>query len=577
MAADAAGAAVADPRLSVAGHTPADTQQEDHQVEEYAQGVDKTSAEVQDAIVRAVNGASSDFDLRDLLMGVVRAACTLSGARYGALGVIGRSQHRLVEFLAEGVSDDERARIGQLPTGRGLLGHLIDHPHPLRIDDLSTHPASTGFPPHHPRMTTFLGLPVRVRGRVFGNLYLTEKDTGTPFTADDEKAVLSMAHLAGIAIEHANLLVMAERRSRWLGATALVPASILAAQRPQDALEAVLSNALEAAQGLTAFAIAPTQSGDFAVRAAVGDLRRPPATTLEEIRPVVMLAMATSSTRWIDLPTAGAVMTRLVIDPLTRGALIIVLPDGRFTETVADDSDLIANYANQASLALEKHHTRTIQEELAVLAERNRIARDLHDVVIQRLFALGLQLKTISNRAEPATADQLETVIDDLDTTIAEIRRSIVDLRPPHQHLSVRTKIHGLVTEYSHVLGYSPAVTIHGPLDTLLDPDLHDHVIAVLREGLSNSARHARATRVWLDITVTPTQLTCTVTDDGIGTGRSAPGSGLRNLGDRARELGGTLRVAGRSPHGCVLIWQVPLAATAPSDLFSPAPAVDPS
>ena len=537
--------------------------------------MDKTSAEVQDAIRRAVDGTSSDFDLRDLLMGVVRAACTLSGARYGALGVIGRSRHRLVEFLVEGVSDDDRARIGELPTGRGLLGHLIDHPQPLRIDDLGTHPASTGFPPHHPQMTTFLGLPIRVRGRVFGNLYLTEKDTGTPFTDDDEKAVESMAHLAGIAIEHANLLVMAERRSRWLGATAAMPASVLGAPQAQEALETVLSNALEAAQGLTAIAIAPTASGEFTVRAAVGDLSRPPAAILEELRPAVMLAMATSSTRWIDLPTGGAVMTRLVLDPLTRGALIIVLPDGRFTETVADDSDLIANYANQASLALEKHHTRTIQDQMAVLAERNRIARDLHDVVIQRLFALGLQLKTISSRAEPETADQLHTVIDDLDATIGEIRRSIVDLRPPHEQRSVRAKIQGLVTEYSHVLGYSPAVTTSGPLDTLLDADLHDHLIAVLREGLSNSARHARATRVWLDVTVTPTQLTCTVTDDGIGTGQSAPGNGLGNLADRARELGGTVHVVGRSPHGCALVWQVPLAATAPSRPVGPAPAVE--
>ena len=564
---------MADPHLSLVGRSASGAQQEDCTVEEYAQGVDKTSAGVQDAIIRAVDGASPDFDLRDLLMGVVRAACTLSGARYGALGVIGRSRHRLVEFLVEGVSDDDRARIGALPTGRGLLGHLIDHPQALRIDDLATHPASTGFPAHHPQMTAFLGLPIRVRGRVFGNLYLTEKDTGTPFTADDENAVESMAHLAGIAIEHANLLVMAERRSRWLGATALMPTMVLGAQRAQDALEAVLTNALEAARGLTAIAIAPTESGAFAVRAAVGDLSRPPAAILEDIRPAVMLAMATSSTRWVDLATGGAVMTRLVLNPLTRGALVIVLPDGRFTEAVADDSDLIANYANQASLALEKHHTRAIQDQMAVLAERNRIARDLHDVVIQRLFALGLQLKTISNRAEPATGDQLRTVIDDLDATIGEIRRSIVDLRPPHEQRSARATIQALVTEYSHVLGYSPTVTTSGPLDTLLDAALHDHLVAVLREGLSNSARHARATQVWLDVTVTPTQLTCAVTDDGIGIGRSAPGSGLGNLADRARELGGTLQVAGRSPHGCALVWQVPLDA--PSGPVGPAPAVD--
>ncbi|WP_175559040.1 GAF domain-containing sensor histidine kinase [Sanguibacter gelidistatuariae] len=525
--------------------------------------MDRASAEVQDAIEQAVSGISSDFDLRDLLVGVVRAACTLSGARYGALGVIGHTRRQLVEFVTEGVNDEERARIGPSPIGRGLLGHLIDHPESLRIDDLRTHPASTGFPPAHPPMTTFLGVPVRVSGRVFGNLYLTDKTTGSTFTADDEKAVVAIAHLAGIAIEHANLLVMTEHRARWLEATALMPADVLRAHLPQNALEAVLHGALDAAQGLTAIAIAPASAGQFTVRAAVGDLSTDPSTTLQTLRPTLMLAMATSSTRWIDLPVGGAVMTRLVIDTLTRGALIIVLPQGGFAENVADDSEFITNYASQASLALEKHHARTIHEQLAVLAERNRIARDLHDVIIQRLFALGLQLKTISSAVEPGIADRLHEVIDDLDATIGEIRRSIVDLRPTHQQRSIRAKIHGLVTEYSHVLGYAPALTITGPLDTLLDPALHHHVIAVLREGLSNSARHASATKVWLAIEVTPAQLTCTVTDDGTGPEQPGLRSGLRNLAERAAELGGTLQIASRSPRGCTLTWTVPLSGVA--------------
>lgn len=530
--------------------------------QEYAQDVDRTSVEVQRAILQAVSGASSDFDLRDLLVGVVQAACTLSSARYGALGVIGHSRHQLVEFITEGVSDEERARIGAPPTGHGLLGHLIDHPQVLRVDDLSTHPASTGFPPGHPPMTTFLGLPVRVRGRIFGNLYLTDKTTGTAFTAADEKAVVAMAHLAGIAIEHANLLVMTERRTRWLEATALMPTDVLRAHTHQAALDAVLEHALDAAQGLTAIAITPASSGRFIVRAAVGDLSTDPEVTLDALHPTLMLAMATSSTRWMDLPVGGAVMTRLVVDPLTRGALIIVVPHARFAENAADDSDLIANYANQASLALEKHHTRAIQDQLAVLAERNRIARDLHDVVIQRLFALGLQLKTISSDVDPATAGRLHAVIDDLDTTIGEIRRSIVDLRPADQQRSIRSKIQVLVAEYSHVLASPPVLTITGPLDTLVDPALHHHVIAVLREGLSNSARHASANKVWLTVDVTPTRLTCTVTDDGTGPHQSVVGSGLRNLAERASELGGTLQVTDQHPHGCNLTWQVPLAST---------------
>lgn len=531
--------------------------------QDYARHVDRTSAEVQDAILRAVSGVSSDFDLRDLLVGVVRSACTVSGARYGALGVIGDSRRQLVEFVAEGLSEAERARIGPLPTGHGLLGHLIDHPEPLRIDDLRTHPASTGLPPGHPPMTTFLGVPVSVRGRVFGNLYLTEKATG-PFTPDDEHAVLAMAHLAGIAIEHANLLVMSGRRTRWLEANALMPGDVLRSRLPHDALVAVLDRALEASQGATAMAIAPTASGRFAVRAAVGDVSTDPATTLEALHPALMLAMATSSTRVTDLPGGSAVMTRLVIDPLTRGALVIVLHPDRYVGDTSDVCDLVADYAGQASLALERHHARSTQEQLAVLAERNRIARDLHDVVIQRLFALGLQLKSISNGLDAETAARVHAVIGDLDGTIGEIRRSIVDLRPTDRQRSVRAKIQTLVTEYAHVLGYAPALTMTGPVDTLVEPALHDHVIAVLRESLSNVARHASASRVWLEVDVSTARLVCTVSDDGAGCERHVPLGGLRNLADRAAELGGQMQVGERSPHGCMLTWQVPLDGRRP-------------
>lgn len=525
----------------------------------YAHGVDKTSVEVQDAILQAVSGLSSDFDLRDLLVGVVRAACTLSGARYGALGVIGHSRRQLVEFVAEGMSETDRERIGRLPTGHGLLGHLIDHPVPLRVEDLTAHPASTGFPPGHPPMSTFLGVPVRVRDRVFGNLYLTEKSTGPSFTPQDERSIVAMAALAGLAIEHANLLVMAERRARWLEAAATMPSEVLRAATPHEALDAVLRSALSAAQGRTCLAIAPDETGKFTVRAAVGDRHESPDDLLTTLHPALMLSMATSTTRWADLKSGGAVMTRLALDPLTRGAMVVVLPAGRLTANVAEDSDLLENYASQASLALERHHTRAVHEQVAVLAERNRIARDLHDVVIQRLFALGLQLKALSTNVAPATRTSLRTVIDDLDATIGEIRRSIVDLHPTSQQHSLRSKIRALVAEYSHVLGYTPTSTVTGPLDTLVDPVLHHHVLAVLREGLSNSARHAAADRVWLDVTVTAHQLTCTVTDDGTGLDQFDIRSGLRNLADRAADLRGTLDVADHAPHGCRLTWQIPL------------------
>ncbi|PFG43564.1 GAF domain-containing protein [Isoptericola jiangsuensis] len=525
--------------------------------------MERTSAEVQDAILHAVNGLSSDFDLRDLLVGVVRAACDLSGARYGALGVIGSSRRHLVEFVAEGVDDADRTRIGHPPAGRGLLGHLIVHQESLRLEDLTKHPSAVGFPPGHPPMTTFLGVPVRVRGRVFGNLYLTDKTTGPTFTAEDESSVTALADLAGLAIDHARLLMTAELRTRWLEAAATIPPGILRASGTDEAVDVVLRECLRASGGLTAMAIAPEPGtpGSFTVRAAVGDLTRPPGRTLADLRPALLLAMASSATRWADLPDGGgAVMTRLSIDTLTRGALVIVLPRRGEAANLAEDSDFVADFASQASLLLERRHSRAMQQEIAVLAERNRIARELHDGVTQRLFALGLQLGAVERQAPPDVQELLRTVAQDLEATIREVRRSVVHLRPPdRQRHSLRAKVQALVAEYAHVLDPAPELRIDGPVDILVDPALHHHVVAVLREGLSNAARHAAATSVRVDVVATVDELTCTVGDDGIGFDPAAARSGLVNLAERAAELGGTLTIAAREPHGSEVTWRVPV------------------
>ncbi|ANC29888.1 GAF domain-containing sensor histidine kinase [Isoptericola dokdonensis] len=525
--------------------------------------MERTSAEVQDAILHAVHGLTSDVDLRDLLVGVVRAACDLSGARYGALGVIGGSRRHLVEFVTEGIDDEGRARIGHLPTGRGLLGHLIVHQEALRLEDLTTHASAAGFPPGHPPMTTFLGVPVRVRGRVFGNLYLTDKTTGRAFTAADEDAVTALAGVAGLAIDHARLLLSAERRALWLEATAAIPTAVLRAASTDDALDVVLRECLRASGGLTAMAIAPGPDapGTFTVRTAVGDLGRDPERTLADLRPAVLLAMASSETRWADLPGAGgAVMTRLSIDTLTRGALVIVLRRRAYAEHLAEDSDLVASFAGQASLLLERRHTRAMQQEIAVLAERNRIARDLHDGVTQRLFALGLQLTAAERRAPPDVQELLHTMAKDLDDTIREVRRAVVHLRPSdRQQHSLRAKVQALVAEYTHVLDRSPALRIDGPVDILVDPALHHHVVAVLREALSNAARHAAATGVQVEVVATVDELTCTVADDGVGFDPAAARSGLLNLAERAAELGGALTISSRDPHGSEIVWRVPL------------------
>ncbi len=198
------------------------------------------------ALLDAVTAISSDLDLNAVLTRIVEAACQLTGARYGALGVVGGDSF-LVEFVTTGLTQEQRARIGDLPHGRGILGLLIHHPEPIRLDDLATHPQSTGFPPNHPPMGSFLGVPVRIRGTVFGNLYLTEKEGGASFTAQDQALVEALAGTAGFVIDNARAYGLSERRRQWLEASA----SLAEALQPPIQLEAGLTEVARAARVMT--------------------------------------------------------------------------------------------------------------------------------------------------------------------------------------------------------------------------------------------------------------------------------------------------------------------------------------
>ena len=186
------------------------------------------------ALLEAVMAISSDLDLHAVLTRIVRSATELTGATYGALGVIGPDGENLVDFVTTGIGAHQRELIGDLPRGHGILGLLIEHPEAIRLEDLSAHPSSYGFPPNHPPMTTFLGVPVRIRGTVFGNLYLTEKAGGTAFTAQDELLVRGLATAAGFVIENARAYGLSERRRQWLEASARARGRAAAAHRDRD-------------------------------------------------------------------------------------------------------------------------------------------------------------------------------------------------------------------------------------------------------------------------------------------------------------------------------------------------------
>ena len=360
-------------------------------------------------LLEAILSIASDLELEGVLKRIVTAACELTDAKYGALGVLNATGDELAQFVTYGLSTAQEAMIGDRPKGHGVLGLLISDPRPLRLADLATHEKSFGFPPNHPPMHSFLGVPIRVRGLVFGNLYLTEKRSQPEFSAGDERLLSSLAAAAGVAIDNARL-------HQRLG-------------------------------------------------------------------------------------------------------------------------------------------------ELALYADRERIARDLHDTVIQRLFAIGLSLQGLSRVVDPPSAGaRIEAAVDELDLTIADIRSTVFALQARSDN-GVRAEITRVVTEAREVLGFLPRVSFEGPLDTVAGADLTEAAAAVVREALTNAARHARATSIEVVVIASSQEFLVKISDDGIGIRRasSRTGHGLRNMASRAERLGGSLDVRSEPGEGTAITWRVPL------------------
>jgi signal transduction histidine kinase len=363
------------------------------------------------ALLGAVLLIESDLELTALLHRIVEAACDLAGARYGALGVLDPKERRIAQFITVGLSEEEITAIGPFPTGRGILGLLMDDAQPIRISELSRHPQAIGFPPNHPPMHSFLGAPVRVRDEVFGNLYLTEKIDGAEFSEIDLDVIDTLATAAGLAISNA-----------------------------------------------------------------------------------------------------------------------------RLNETV---------------------------QELSVAADRDRIARDLHDTVIQRLYGIGLALQGSLRLAEDETLrSRIQGSIDDLDRTILQVRTTIFELedRAPTEQ-GLRAQVIAVVTDAGRGFGFEPEVRFVGPLDSAVSDELGSHVIAVLREALSNIARHAQASRVEIQLNVDDERVRLSIADNGLGFDASAAsiGNGVRNMGHRAEMLGGSCLVGVRIGGGTEVQWNVPV------------------
>ena len=553
--------------------------------------------QVSQALLDAVVALAGDLELRDLLGRIVATARDLTGAGYAALGVMRPEWAltpgpRLSSFHQVGIGPEQAALIGPPPEGHGMIGVLVEDPRVLRLTDLTTHPAAVGFPPHHPVMHTLLGLPVRVRGEVFGNLYLTEKPGG--FTESDEQLVQALAAAAGVAIENARLFDEAHARQRWLAAAAALAPRL--STDPRRAAQLVGEAALEAGR-CWSVAVALPQTGTdvdavdqldpaagFDVDVVVGT--SPELATAADVDSASVrnafvdgepgrseLVGVTLPVSPVPLQLSGA-----ELEPygLSHGHLLLVTfqvhdqPLGvmalhREHPFRADEAEMVTAFASHVSLAIDHARNEHTRRRLAVYSDRDRIARDLHDHVIQRIFAVGLGLQSSLRRlGDKELEDRVVGYINDLDATIVDIRSTIFSLQ--HQESgdkrSLRTELFGVVADTSEMLGSDPRVTFVGPLDSAVPDRLRPDVLAIVRESLTNVAKHAHASRVSMTVTADMRDhvLRVQVDDNGVGIGdRRGNGNGLRNAEVRARSAGGHAEVTRRREGGTRFVWQVPL------------------
>jgi GAF domain-containing protein len=535
-------------------------------------------------LLEAVVAISSGLDLESTLRRIVQTAVELVDATYGALGVIGEGK-RLAEFIPVGLTEDQIGQIDHWPEGRGLLGLLITDPRPLRLANISAHPESSGFPAGHPPMRSFLGVPVRVRDEVFGNLYLTNKRDGGEFTEDDEAVLTALGAAAGVAVENARLYEAARRSQRWIQASAEVTTALLSGAEGDEVLARITSQARELSGADLAVLALPDEEGRRLIIAhadgdGAADARGLVLPAGQSLSGQVLASGNPETTADFAAderaaPAARAAMSHVgpaVAFPLGapgngRGVLTIGRRHGAAPFPEADAA-FAASFAAQAGVALELAASRAEAERLSVYQDRDRIARDLHDLVIQRLYATGMSLQgTMPMISRTEVAARVTSAVDAMDETIKEIRGAIFALQarnfdvPPDP----RADIVSLVEEMTPMLGFAPSLRLGSGLRDLASGEVTEQALTVLREALSNVARHAAASRA--DVTVDVDDdgnLAVLVTDDGTGISPGVSRSGLRNIAERAAKLGGEFLIGPAGPDaerpGTRLEWRVPAA-----------------
>ncbi|HEX6934774.1 MAG TPA: GAF domain-containing protein [Streptosporangiaceae bacterium] len=526
------------------------------------------------SLLEAVVAIGGELELEQALHRIVTAAAGLVDARYGALGVVG-DDGRMIEFVPVGIDDDQIAKIEHWPEGRGLLGELITNPRPLRIADITSYPRSSGFPDGHPPMRSFLGAPIRVRDKVFGNLYLTEKRSGAPFDEDDEVLVVALAAAAGVAIDNARLYAEARRQQQWLTANAEVTQQLMSEAEPRAVLELITREALQIAGADLVVLALPAGEDQLIIEHAAG------AGAADAIGLILRtkgsasgMVMASGTPLAIDDYSHDERVAPVTRERLSLGPAVVfplgppggvrgVMTAGRLTGSMPLSPravEMVTTFAAQAGIGLELAEHRRDSQRLALFADRDRIARDLHDQVIQRLFATGMSLQgAVARMPAGDAAQRVHTSIDALDETIRDIRSVIFELQAHDQPEvpGVRTRIVAVAEESTAALGFAPALRLAGPVDAM-PAEAADNLLHALREALSNAAKHAKATAV--DVSVEAgSDAVLLVRDNGSGIKPGGRRSGLANLAERASLLGGSMQTRETAGGGTELEWRVPL------------------
>lgn len=518
-------------------------------------------------LIRVNQVITSDLDLDSVLRRIVAMAAELMDAEFAGMGVLG-PERQIEKFIHFGIDHAVEMAIGRQPEGKGLLGAIMDTPRPLSMTALGDDPRSVGFPPGHPAMKSFLGAQIRVRNEIYGNLYLANSRSGQ-FTSTDVELTEAMAATAGIAIENARQFDESIRRERWSRALAEAAKGVMVDEEGEQ-MPRLLERVRDAAQAEVALVCSiDDETDELIIEHVVG--RSSAVLAATRVRPVSAsfahciageATVLNGVSLVLDTPAGGVSTTcHLLLVPFDsspgRRTALCVANLGTGPELTDRDVQVVRSFTSHVGVVLDRAEVRRSRQRVAMLEDRNRIARDLHDHVIQRLFATGLSLQATATQVDGPSGTRLSDLVHEIDGAITQIRQSIFALNNDYGmgSTTLRSRLTEIVGRIGGSLPRRPTIVFAGPVDLATDDELAHDVEAVVSEALTNAVRHSGARSIDVEVAVADHSISVSVLDDGVGPGPMTRRSGLSNLEMRALRHGGAFRVEERSTGGTSLRW----------------------